>query len=56
LATISSGLCLFLTRDPSSFSSHEPYFKADHFKGGGSNQQKRVIQAIEFVIKNEKKP
>jgi hypothetical protein len=22
--------------DPSSFSSHEPYFKADHFKGGGS--------------------
>src|SRR5829696_1512258 len=36
LATISSGLCLFLTRDPSSFSSHEPYFKADHFKGGGS--------------------
>src|SRR5215213_8954805 len=36
LATISSGLCLFLTRDPSSFSSHEPYFKADHLKGGGS--------------------
>src|SRR5215218_4643691 len=36
LATISSGLCLFLTRDPSSFSSHEPYFKADHFKGAGS--------------------
>jgi hypothetical protein len=22
--------------DPSSFSSHEPYCKADHFKGGGS--------------------
>src|SRR5918997_3317268 len=36
LATISSGLCLFLTMDPSSFSSHKPYFKADHFKGGGS--------------------
>src|SRR5215212_3892165 len=36
LATISSGLCLFLTMDPSSFSSHEPYFKADHFKGAGS--------------------
>jgi hypothetical protein len=33
LATISSGLCLFLTMDPSSFSSHEPYFKADHSKG-----------------------
>src|SRR5918912_2630403 len=37
LAIISSGLCLFLDMGPSSFGSHEPYFKADHFKGGGSD-------------------
>src|SRR5215207_9559252 len=33
-ATISSGLCLFLDMGPSSFGSHEPYLRADHFMGG----------------------
>jgi hypothetical protein len=33
LATISSGLCLFLNIDPSSFGSHEPYFRMDHLQG-----------------------
>ncbi len=34
LATISSGLCLFLDIDPSSFGSREPYLREDHFSGG----------------------
>ena len=37
LATISSGLCLFLTMDPSSFSSHEPYFTITALKGAPAN-------------------
>jgi len=28
--------------DPSSFSSHEPYFKADHFKGEDHNRLVRL--------------
>src|SRR5918998_786165 len=34
LATISSGLCLFLDMGPSFFGSREPCLRADHFKGG----------------------
>src|SRR5829696_2768945 len=34
LATISSGLCLFLDIDPSSFGSREPYLREDHSSGG----------------------
>ena len=34
LATISSGLCLFLDIDPSSFGSREPYLREDRFSGG----------------------
>jgi hypothetical protein len=33
-ATISSGLCLFLDIDPSSFGSREPYLREDYFSGG----------------------
>jgi hypothetical protein len=33
-ATISSGLCLFLDINPSSFGSREPYLRDDHPSGG----------------------
>jgi hypothetical protein len=53
LATISSGLCLFLDIDPSSFGSREPYLWEDLDLGDGDGTLRRIHHVLSVAVRDK---